>query len=79
MIGACVGWPQNAVEVDLGCQAAQQWSMTEMHRALALRAEHDRRTNGPLVRRIRVALEVALVLLLLEILAWLFSIGGIFD
>jgi hypothetical protein len=26
-----------------------------------------------------VALQVALVLLLLEILAWLFSIGGIFD
>ncbi len=53
--------------------------MTEMHRALALRAEHERRTNGPLVRRIRIALEVALVLLLFEILAWLFSIGGIFD
>jgi hypothetical protein len=53
--------------------------MTEMHRALAVRAERDRRSNGPLVHRIRVALQVALVLLLLEILAWLFSIGGIFD
>jgi hypothetical protein len=54
-------------------------SMAEMHRALALRAEHDRRANGPLVRRIRIALEVALVLLVLEILAWLFSIGGLLD
>ena len=54
-------------------------TMTDMHRALALRAEGDRRSNGPLVRRIRIALEVALVLLLLEILAWLFSIGGVFD
>ncbi len=54
-------------------------SMTEMHRALALRAEHERRSNGPLVRRIRVALQVALVLLLIEILAWLFSIGGVLN
>jgi hypothetical protein len=54
-------------------------TMTDIHRALALRAERDRRSNGPLVRRIRVALEVALVLLLLEILAWLFSIAGVFD
>jgi hypothetical protein len=54
-------------------------TMTEMHRALASRAERDRRSNGPLVRRIRLALEVALVLLLLEIMAWLFSIAGVFD
>jgi hypothetical protein len=60
-------------------EAERPASMTEMHRALAVRAEHERRINGPLVRRIRVALEVALVLLLLEIVAWLFSIGGIFD
>src|SRR5262245_30944512 len=54
-------------------------SMADMHRDLALRAERDRRANGPLVRRIRIALEVALVLLVLEMLAWLFSIGGVFD
>jgi hypothetical protein len=54
-------------------------TMTEMHRALALRAEYDRRSNGPLVRRIRIALEVALVLLLLEIMAWLFSNAGVLD
>jgi hypothetical protein len=51
-------------------------SIGEMYRELAVRAEHDRRANGPLVRRIRVAFEIALVLLLFEILAWLLSIGS---
>jgi hypothetical protein len=54
-------------------------TLTDIHRALALRAERDRRSNGLLVRRIRLALEVALVLMLLEIMAWLFSIAGVFD
>jgi hypothetical protein len=53
--------------------------MIEMHRALAVGAERERRINGPLVRRIRGGARGGLVLLLLEILAWLFSIGGIFD
>jgi hypothetical protein len=52
-------------------------TMAEMHRALSVRMEHDRRRNGRLVRRMREALQVALVLLLLEILAWLFSIARI--
>jgi hypothetical protein len=47
-----------------------------MHRALALRIEADRQRNGRLIRRLREALQASLLLLLLEILAWLFSIAG---
>jgi hypothetical protein len=50
--------------------------MAVMHRELALRIEVDRKRNGRLVRRLREALQVALILLMLEILAWLISIGG---
>jgi hypothetical protein len=50
-------------------------SMAVMHRELALRVDADRRRNGRLVRRLRVALQLALILLLLEIVAWLFSIA----
>jgi hypothetical protein len=50
-------------------------SMAVMHRELALQVEADRRRNGGLVRRLRVALQLALILLLLEIVAWLFSIA----
>jgi hypothetical protein len=54
---------------------AEPVPMATMHRELALRIEVDRKRNGRLVRRLREALQVALVLLLLEILAWLISIG----
>jgi hypothetical protein len=50
-------------------------SMAVMQRELALQVEADRRRNGGLVRRLRVALQLALILLLLEIVAWLFSIA----
>jgi hypothetical protein len=52
-------------------------TMAEMHRALSVRMERDRRRNGRIVHRMREALQVALVLLLVEILAWLFSIAQI--
>jgi len=38
----------------------------------------DGQRNGRLVRRLREALQIALILLLLEILAWLFSIAELF-
>jgi hypothetical protein len=49
--------------------------MTAIHRELALRIKADWRRNGRIVRRMREALQLALVLLLVEIAAWLFSIS----
>jgi hypothetical protein len=49
--------------------------MAAVHRELALRIKNDWRQNGRVVRRLREALQVALILLLLEIVAWLFSIA----
>jgi len=51
-------------------------TMSEMHRDLALQIEADRQANGRVVRRMRETFEVALVLLLLNILAWLISIAS---
>jgi hypothetical protein len=50
-------------------------SMTEMHRELALRIKADWVRNGRIVRRLREAMQVALVLLLAEIIVWLVSIA----
>jgi hypothetical protein len=52
-------------------------TMSTIHRALALRIKADMGNNWRIIRRIRVALQLSLILLLLEILAWLFSIGGV--
>lgn len=52
-------------------------SMSAMHRALAMRIKTDMLANWRIIQPIRVALQVSLVLLLLEIAAWLLSIGGI--
>jgi hypothetical protein len=49
--------------------------MMAIHRELALRIKADWRRNGRTVRRMREALQLALVLLLVEIAAWLFSIS----
>jgi hypothetical protein len=51
-------------------------SMAEMHRSLAVRVKADMASNWRIIQPIRVALQLALILLLLEILAWLLSIGG---
>jgi hypothetical protein len=51
-------------------------TMPQMYRELALRIEADRQRNGRLIRRLREALQASLLLLLLEILAWLFSIAA---
>jgi hypothetical protein len=52
-------------------------TMAGMHRDLALRIKADWHRNGRIVRRLRQAFQVALVLLLLNICAWLFSIAGL--
>lgn len=52
-------------------------SIAEMHRALALRIKGDMASNWRIIQPIRVGLQLALVLLLLEITAWLLSIGGL--
>ncbi len=49
--------------------------MPAIHRELALQIKSDWRQNGRIVRRLREALQVALILLLLEIVAWLVSIA----
>lgn len=50
-------------------------STPRMHRELALRLKSDWRSNGRIVRRLREALQLALILLLLEIGAWMLSIA----
>jgi len=50
-------------------------SLAEMHRQLALRIEADRASNWKVIQRLRVALQIALVLFLFEILAWVFAIA----
>jgi hypothetical protein len=54
----------------------QPASMQDMHRALALQIKDDFQRNGRIVRRLRETFQVALVLLLCEIMAWMFSIAA---
>jgi hypothetical protein len=56
---------------------AEPMPMPAIHRELALQIKADWQRNGRIVRRLREALQLALVLLLVEIAAWLFSIGGL--
>jgi hypothetical protein len=51
-----------------------QTSLPAMHRALALRIKADMAGNWRIIQRLRVALQVALVLLLLNMLAWFIAI-----
>jgi hypothetical protein len=50
--------------------------MSGMHRALALRIKDDWHKNGKIVRRLREAFQLALVLLVVEILVWMFAIAA---
>lgn len=52
-------------------------TMPAMHRALALRIKADMASNWRIIQRLRMALQIALIFLLLNILAWLFAIAGI--
>jgi hypothetical protein len=49
-------------------------SLDTMQRDLALRARNDGIQNGRIVKRLRRTFEVALILLLLEILVWMLAI-----
>ncbi|HEX8859986.1 MAG TPA: hypothetical protein VGC06_13020 [Actinomycetes bacterium] len=51
-------------------------TMTEMHRALAVRLKRYQQRNQRIIRRIREAFQLSLILLLFEIVAWLLSIAG---
>jgi hypothetical protein len=50
--------------------------MSVVHRELALRIKADMIGNWRTIQRIRMALQLSLLLLILEIFAWLLSIGG---
>jgi hypothetical protein len=50
--------------------------MSAIHRELALQIKSDWKQNGRIVRRLREALQLALILLLFEIVAWLASIAA---
>jgi len=57
--------------------AAEPKPMSTIHRELALQIKSDWQQNGRVVRRLREALQLALILLLFEIMAWLFSIAEV--
>ncbi|MET3595391.1 MULTISPECIES: hypothetical protein [Mesorhizobium] len=52
-------------------------TMSAMHRALALRIKADMAGNWRIIQRLRMALQIALLFLLLDILAWLLAIAGV--
>jgi hypothetical protein len=54
---------------------AEPMSMSAIHRELALQIKSDWQQNGRIVRRLREALQLALILLLFEIVAWFASIA----
>jgi hypothetical protein len=56
---------------------AEPVPMAAIHRDLALQIKTDWKTNGRIVRHLREALQIALLLLIAEIVAWLFSIAGL--
>lgn len=51
-------------------------TMSEMHRALALRLKSDMAGNWRIISRLRIALQLALITLLLNILAWFSAIAS---
>jgi hypothetical protein len=56
---------------------AEPSPMAAIHRELALQIKTDWKANGRIIRHLREALQIALVLLIAEIVAWLFSIAGL--
>jgi hypothetical protein len=65
--------PQDLLDTYVDGQAPA--TMAGMHRELALRIKADWHRNGRVVRRLRETFQLALVLLVLNILAWLLSIA----
>ena len=54
----------------------EHMTMSAINRTLALRIKADMASNWRIIQRLRVALQLSLVFLLIEILALLFSIGS---
>jgi hypothetical protein len=52
-------------------------TLATMHRELAVRIKHDLASNWRVIQRLRIALQLSLVLLVLEILAWLLAIARV--
>jgi hypothetical protein len=52
-------------------------TMAAIHRELAVRIKHDLASNWRVIQRLRIALQLSLVLLLFEILAWLLAIARV--
>ena len=62
--------------LDTYVDTATPATLAEMLRHLALRIRDDMRRNDGVLRRIRIAGQLALVLLLVDLLAWMFSIAS---
>jgi hypothetical protein len=60
--------------LDQFVDAPEPASMSDMHRTLALRIKADSAGNGHIVKRMREAFQIALILLILQILVWFMSI-----
>ncbi len=52
-------------------------SLAAMHRTLAIRIKNDMAENWQVIQRLRVAMQVALIFLPINILAWLLAIAGV--
>jgi hypothetical protein len=85
LLAVVILWPYNVVHFRFDVEELlRQYidgpgpvSMSEMHRDLALRLKSYMESNGRLTWWTSVALQLAFILLLLEIAAWLFSIAGL--
>lgn len=65
--------PQDLLDRYVDCTPPA--TMPAIHRALALRIKADMAANWRIIQRLRVALQLALILLMLDIVAWLFAIA----
>jgi len=52
-------------------------TLASIHRELAMRIKHDMVSNWRVIQRLRIALQLSLVLLVFEILAWLLAIARV--
>ena len=84
LLAVVILWPDYSIHfrfdveklLRLYTDGPQPVCMSEMHRALALELRTYMEINGRVIRRARVALRLAFILLLLEIMAWLLSIAS---
>jgi uncharacterized membrane protein len=53
-------------------------TMSDMYREMALQIKQNWHENGHVIKRLRMTFQISLICLLLETLAWMTSISGIF-